>query len=221
FMKQFEKVERGSLPIVKNYAKKFIIYLNNSPLGLIDGKLKTVEGKELEYTDLLRLSQLAVNIRDKRGDFFMRGEYGKDFALFYKGKELQYVNRDLQLDGRKIDKYLQNRAMESADTATSYLYLITFVHLLHIIIAILYLFRLVKHSYTGVFTAEENLSLRVGAIFWHFWVFFGSICCYFYFLFIKLAQNIFQKWQDTLRIRLMLLHCGEVRSHHSARAMEN
>ncbi|MFN5912405.1 MAG: hypothetical protein ACK45H_13780 [Bacteroidota bacterium] len=168
FMKQFEKVERGSLPIVKNYAKKFIIYLNNSPLGLIDGKLKTVEGKELEYTDLLRLSQLAVNIRDKRGDFFMRGEYGKDFALFYKGKELQYVNRDLQLDGRKIDKYLQNRAMESADTATSYLYLITFVHLLHIIIAILYLFRLVKHSYTGVFTAEENLSLRVGAIFWHF-----------------------------------------------------
>lgn len=168
FMSQFEGLERGAQPTVSNYGDDFILYLNNSPLGLIGGKLKTTEGKELEYTDLLRLSQLAVNIRDKRGDFFVRGEYGKDFTLYFKGKELQYVNRELQLDGRKLDKYLQNRAMESADTATSYLYLITFVHLLHILVAIIYLIRLVIRSYSREFTSHENLSLRVGAIFWHF-----------------------------------------------------
>jgi cytochrome c oxidase subunit 3 len=168
FMKQFEKVKRNEQPQVSSYGKKFILYLNNTPLSLIDGKLTTTEGKELPYTDLLRLSQLAINVRDKRGDFFVRGEYGKDFKIYFKGKELQYVNRELQMDGRKLDKYLQLKAMDAADTSTNYLYLITFVHLLHILIAILYLIKLVINSFSGVFTAENNLSLRAGAIFWHF-----------------------------------------------------
>jgi cytochrome c oxidase subunit 3 len=168
FMKQFEKASVNEQPKVNSYGDKFILYLNNAPLGLINGELKTPEGKSLEYTDRLRLSQLAVHVRDKRGDFFLRGECGKDFKLYFKGKELQYVNRDLQLNGRKLDRYLQLKAMDSSDTATSYLYIITVLHLLHILVAILYLLKLTINSLSGKFTAEENLSLRVGAIFWHF-----------------------------------------------------
>jgi cytochrome c oxidase subunit 3 len=168
FMKQFEKLEVRNQPKVTSYGDKFILYLNNSPLALINGVLSTPEGKELEYTDRLRLSQLAVHVRDHRGDFFLKGEYGKDFKIYFKGKELQYVNRDLQMDGRKLDRYLQLKAMDSADTATSYLYIITALHLLHILLAILYLAKLTINSFSGVFTAEENLGLRVGAIFWHF-----------------------------------------------------
>jgi cytochrome c oxidase subunit III len=168
FMKQFEKLEVTGQPNVTSYGDKFILYLNNSPLGLISGKLTTTEGKELEYTDRMRLSQLAVHVRDHRGDFFLRGEYGKDFKIFFKGKELQYVDRDLQLNGRKLDRYLQLKAMDSADTATSYLYIITVLHLLHILLAIIYLAKLTINSLSGVFTADENLNLRVGAIFWHF-----------------------------------------------------
>lgn len=168
FMKQFEKLEVKSQPKVSSYGDKFVLYLNNSPLAMINGVLTSAEGKELQYTDRMRLSQLAVHVRDERGDFFLKGEYGKDFKIYFKGKELQYVNRDLQMDGRKLDRYLQLKAMDSADTATSFLYIITVLHLLHILIAILYLAKLTINSFSGAFTAQENIGLRVGAIFWHF-----------------------------------------------------
>ncbi|MES2800175.1 MAG: hypothetical protein V4638_09185 [Bacteroidota bacterium] len=168
FMKQFEVVRIDRDPKVTSYGNDFILYLENQPLGLINGKLSKPDGKNLEYTDFLRLSQLAINVRDGRGDFFLRGVYGKDFKIYFKGKELQYANRDLQLNGRKLDRYLQIKAMDSADTSTSFLYLITFLHLAHIMATMFYMIRLTIGSYSGRFTQTENISLRAGAIFWHF-----------------------------------------------------
>ena len=168
FMKQFEVADIKKEPVVSQYGGDYVLYLNSQPVGLIDGKLVTAEGKSLEYVDRLRLSQLALNIRDGRGDFFVKGDYGKDFKIFFKGQELQYSNRELLKDGMKLDKFLQIKAMDTADTATSYLYIITFIHLLHIIVALIYLFRLTIFSFSGRFNSKNNLSLRVGVIFWHF-----------------------------------------------------
>lgn len=168
FAKQFELVDPKNLPQVKQYGEPFVLYYHNEPVALIDGGLITTNGKKFEYVDYLRLSQLAVNIRDKRGDFFVRGEYGKDFKIYFKGQELEYVNRELRKDGQKLDKFLQIKAMDTADTATSYLYIITFLHLLHIIVAIIYLVKITIGSFSGRFNASNTISLRAGAIFWHF-----------------------------------------------------
>jgi cytochrome c oxidase subunit 3 len=168
FTAQFLKLERNKPYTVNNYGKKFILYYNSEPIGLINGKLRTAQGKELQYVDQMRLRDLSINIRDKRGDFFVRGEMGKDFHIYYKGKELEYKNRELHYEGRKLSKYLQIKAMETADTATSYLYIITFLHLLHIIITMIYMSKMTIASFSGRFSSSENLSLRLGAIFWHF-----------------------------------------------------
>jgi cytochrome c oxidase subunit 3 len=168
FMKQFEKADPKKAPVVNQYGKPFVIYRSNEPVGLIDGKLVSADGTAFEYVDHLRLSQLAVNIGDSRGDFFVKGEYGKDFKLYFKGQELEYVNRELRKDGQKLDKYLQIRAMDTADTATSYLYIITFLHLLHILVALIYLVRVTIFSFSGRFSSTNTISLRAGAIFWHF-----------------------------------------------------
>lgn len=168
FMKQFEKAAPNKMPVVSNYGRDFILYLNNSPLSLIDGILTKSDGQKLEYADLLRLSQLAVHVRDERGDFFLRGTYGKDFTIYFKGQELQYQNRDLLKDGKKLDRFLQLKAMDSADTATSYLYIITFAHLLHVVFTILFLIKLTINSLRNKFSIEEHISIKVGAIFWHF-----------------------------------------------------
>ncbi len=168
FMKQFEIADIKKAPMVERYGNEFVLYRNNEPVGLIDGKLVSADGKIFEYVDHLRLSQLAINIRDGRGDFFVRGEYGKDFKLYFKGQELEYVNRELRKDGQKLDKYLQIRAMDTADTATSYLYIITFLHLLHIAVALIYLVRITIFSFSGKFSSTNTISLRAGAIFWHF-----------------------------------------------------
>jgi cytochrome c oxidase subunit 3 len=59
-------------------------------------------------------------------------------------------------------------AMQSADSASSYLYLITFVHLLHVIIALLYLLKVAIASFSGKFSSQNHLSLRLSSMFWHF-----------------------------------------------------
>lgn len=168
FMAQFLDVKREKSFVVNDYGKKFILYYNNQPLGLINQKLSTPDGKEIQYVDEMRLRDLAINVRDGRGDFFVKGKLGKDFHIFFKGKELEYKNRELHYEGKKLSKYLQIKAMETSDTATSYLYIITFLHLLHIVVTLFYMLKMTIVSFSGRFTAEENLSLRLGAIFWHF-----------------------------------------------------
>lgn len=168
FTSQFLELKRNESFIINNYGKEFILYYNNQPLGMINNKLCTPDGKEIQYVDQMRLRDLSINIRDGRGDFFVKGELGKDFKILYKGKELQYKDRTLQMNGKKLSKYLQIKAMEASDTGTSYLYIITFLHLLHITVTLFYMLKMTISSFSGRFSAEENLSLRVGAIFWHF-----------------------------------------------------
>lgn len=168
FMKQFINLVRNKSFDVTTYGTPFILYYQNEPLALLNGKLCKPDGKEIQYVDQLRLKSLAVNVQDGRVDFFLKGQLGKDFNIYYKGKALSYKERDLYFNGRKLSKYLQIKAMETADSASSYLYIITFLHLLHILGALIYLVKMVRYSFSGLFSQEDHLSLKLGAIFWHF-----------------------------------------------------
>lgn len=146
----------------------FTLYYSNEPLQIQNGKLITPSGKELAYTDMRRLMFLTWNIRDGRGDFFHKGEIGKDFHIYYKGKELSYKDRTLFYNDQPLSAPLQIKANQTKDLATSYLYIITVLHLLHVLATIIYLIKMVKISYSGDFTERKLLSIRLGAIFWHF-----------------------------------------------------
>jgi cytochrome c oxidase subunit 3 len=115
-----------------------------------------------------RLQSLAWNIRDNRGDFFYKGKLGKDFHIYYKGKELKYKERALYFGNKILSAPLQLKINQSRDTATSYLYIITILHLLHILAAIIYLFRMVLITFKASLTTDNQLSIKLGSIFWHF-----------------------------------------------------
>lgn len=168
YMKQFEQVKQNKALQISNKKSNFELIFQSQPVLIKNNRLHLNDSTEMDYVNELRLSVLALHARDKRGDFFIRGEFGKDFQLYFKGKELQYKERSLFYEGKKLEPYLQIKAMETADTASSFLYLISFLHVLHILVALIYLFRLTIHSFSGRFSASENLSLRVGGIFWHF-----------------------------------------------------
>jgi cytochrome c oxidase subunit 3 len=168
FTAQFLSVDEEKPFTPKSYGDRFILYYDNMEMVFKDGVLFAPDSTEFQYIDRIRLMQLAANIRDGRGDFFVRGEMGKDFHVYFKGEELHYEDRVLKKDGQPLSGYLQLKAMESADTASSYLYIITFLHLLHIMITLLYMARVVIRSFTGKINQENNIGLRVGAIFWHF-----------------------------------------------------
>jgi cytochrome c oxidase subunit 3 len=146
----------------------FTIYFQNEPVSVVNNKLITASGTELLRTDIRRFMFLAWNIRDGRGDFFHKGELGKDFFIYYKGKQLTYKNRSLYFNNQVLSAPLQIKANQTRDLGSSYLYIITFLHLLHIFGTIFYLIKMVKNSFKGTYTSIDHLSLKLGAIFWHF-----------------------------------------------------
>lgn len=168
FMSQFKTVKQSKPLQLTKPMEGFQLYFNQQPLLIKNKQLYVNDSMPLQFTDEIRLSQLAVNILDKRGDFFARGEYGKDFSIYYKKQKLDYKDRKLWYKGQTIKPHLQVKAMESADSASQYLYLITFVHLLHVLVALIYLLKVATASFRGRFNAENHLSLRLSALFWHF-----------------------------------------------------
>lgn len=168
YVKTFETTAKPSGYSIKSLSPDFVLYFKNEPLSLQNGKLIKPNGEAIPYLDMKRLMQLSWNIRDDRGDFFHKGELGKDFSIYYKGKELNYKDRTLMFGNKKLSAPLQNKINQAHDTSTSYLYIITILHLLHIVGAIFYLIKMAKLSFSSNFNDQNVLSLRLGAIFWHF-----------------------------------------------------
>ena len=161
YMSQFSSIKGRDAIVVENNDKNFELYFNNQPIQIKSKQLYRDDTTKMEFVDEMRLSYLAMNIQDGRGDFFVRGEFGKDFHIYFKGKELHY-------QGKELPVYFQIKATETADSATSFLYLICIVHLAHVFFAMFYLLKVSIYSFTGKFDDKNNLSLRLGAIFWHF-----------------------------------------------------
>jgi cytochrome c oxidase subunit 3 len=135
---------------------------------MINGELRMKDSSKILPLDRKRLTSLAQHVVDGRGDFFVHGEMGKDFKIYFRGKEVTYKDRTLYWKGRPLDTQLQIKIQQSADTSSSYLFLITFIHLLHIIITLLYMVRVVIRSFTGSINAENPAGLKNGVLFWHF-----------------------------------------------------
>ncbi|MGM0477924.1 MAG: cytochrome c oxidase subunit 3 [Bacteroidota bacterium] len=168
FARQFLDVDQDGVPQNLDYSE-FKLYYKGAPLAYIDGELVRPNGKPLELLDLDRLRLLSRNIVDNRADFFMSGEMGKDFELLYNGKPLDYKERTLMYDGQPLSANLQNKLLRgNKDMSTAYFYIVTVLHLLHVVAGIIMLLVMTKRAFTGEIFDKNALSLRAGSIFWHF-----------------------------------------------------
>ena len=70
-----------------------------------------------------------------------------------------------------------------SNVASSFLYVITGAHLLHIFAGIIVLIRVLYRNMTGKYTVDNHLGFSLGSIFWHFvdalWVY---LFIFFYFI---------------------------------------
>ncbi len=167
FAKQLDRIGKDPKTPVHNYGKYMLLY-KNQEVTYKNGKFYVQDSVEFTHVDLIRLEEFSWHIRDGRGDFFHKGKYGKDFTIFYKGKELQYKDRTLMHDGVPLSTPLQLKMNSSSDTATSYLYILTFLHLLHVLFTLLVMFRTTIRSFSGVLATDNYLPIRTLGIFWHF-----------------------------------------------------
>jgi cytochrome c oxidase subunit III len=167
FAKQFESISSGKESNIENYGKYSLLYKHQA-VTYKNEKFFIQDTIQLALVDLIRLEKFSWHIRDGRGDFFHRGKYGKDFKIYYKNKELDYKNRTLYYQGTPLNAPLQLKMDGASDTATSYLYILTALHLLHILVTLIYMLKASIRSFSGKLALDNFLPIRTLAIFWHF-----------------------------------------------------
>jgi len=97
------------------------------------------------------------------------GVYGEDYTITYKGQELVYENGDYFFPGDDLrEKPLLNEISIFNNSSSSYMYVLSFVHLLHVLGGILFFIGLFAARYIYKRERINNLSLRLGSIYWHF-----------------------------------------------------
>lgn len=167
FAKQLTDISLDKTLNITNYGKYTLNYKNN-PVTYKNGQFFTNDSIPLQFVDLKRMEDFAVHLRDGRGHFFHKGKYGKDFTVYYKGKALDYKKGQLMFNGQQLSAPLQLKMDDSADQSTSYLYIITFLHLLHILGTLIFMLIMSIRSFSGKLATNDYIQLRVGGIFWHF-----------------------------------------------------
>lgn len=175
FMGQFSSFDPAKDFEVKEYGKPYTLLYKKRPMSVSEGKLITKKGENLSSLDRERLYFLARNIQLGRGDFFVKGKLGEDFKIYFGGEEIEYKDRKLYRKGKELSPYQQLKAVETSDLASSYLYIITFLHLLHVLLTLVFLIGAVKSSFSGVLFENNSIRLKTTTMFWHFlgglWVF--------------------------------------------------
>lgn len=163
---------RSNKYLLENFAQ-LTIQFRSLPLVFKDGKLFLVQSdtitEPLTYDQRMHLRMFARNLKDQRGDFIMTGTYGDDFTLLYKGEALKYENRRLfKSDGTELSKVEYALLHKSRNTASSFIYILTVLHLLHFIGGILYLILISIKGMRRNFDVNNYLGIKLSGIYWHF-----------------------------------------------------
>ena len=188
YMLNDKPLSGSDFELFRDYLNQFIPTKSN-PLG--QSLTKDIKGVELYYeqqalivknktlyindtlqlgpSDFKLLHILAHNVKLGRVDMIPLGRLGADYSIWYKGEELTMKGRKLQRkNGGKLSSFELSEAERSRDNASAFLYLLTWAHLFHILVAIIYLSRIVVKTFQNTYNSNNHLSLRLTSIFWHF-----------------------------------------------------
>lgn len=111
----------------------------------------------------------------EKGSFFsghvdnLSGEYGSDYTITYKGQELVKHEGDYYYPNDELyEKPLLDEISIHSNSASSYIYVLSFVHLLHVLGGFLFLIIIYGVSKLSKSGKINNLRLRLGSTYWHF-----------------------------------------------------
>lgn len=174
------KVKEGN----RNYPmdmKGFTLMFKNQSVQVVESGLFVAISDSLvslTYDQRLHLTLFARNVKDGRGDFVMMGNYGEDFTILYRGEPLAYENRKLlKPGGTELSKAEYALLKKSRNTSSSFIYILTGLHLLHFAGGIIYLLRLMTGVVKRKFSENNYLNIKIFGIYWHF---LGILWVYLY-----------------------------------------
>lgn len=114
-------------------------------------------------------------LRD-RGNFFSfskvlqnNGVYGQDYTIARKGITLELVDGRFYLpDDAARAKPLNDEMADQSNTASQYIYVLTALHLAHLVFGLLALVLMAVKALMARYSAADNVGLWAGTVYWHF-----------------------------------------------------
>ena len=106
----------------------------------------------------------------------LKGEYGDDYVIHYQGKELVFEDGDFYFPNDELhEKPLFNEIAIFGNSASSYLYVLSFVHLLHVLGGLIFFIALIVQRFSSQIKLLRPMRMRLGGIYWNFlgglWIF--------------------------------------------------
>lgn len=99
----------------------------------------------------------------------LTGVYGEDYTITYRNQELIYEDGNYYYPNDALrEKPLLDEISIHNNQAGSYIYVLSFVHLLHILGGLLFLIGILLYGMISQGGVVNNSRLRLGAIYWHF-----------------------------------------------------
>lgn len=166
-------------------AKRSIVAGNVSTLKLWLA-LTFILGLGFTGTQYLGWSELR-----SEGKFFLgnlgnlQGEYGQDYIILMKGEPVLYDQGDFYKPGDiSYSEPINERINETFNVSASFLYILSGLHIVHLLGGIIWLIILLMKAFSGKITQQNVLPLELGSIYWHFL----DILWVYLFLFLLLIR---------------------------------
>ncbi len=163
-----------------DYGAKFMLLHENTPITFSNNKLYE-NGNVLADEHYNPLMKFGENLMNDRGDFILQGKYGEDFWIYYNGKKLDYENREFSIDGKALSPKLKTDLYSQQNSASSFIYVFTGMHLLHWIGGVIALLVVFIKGLKEKYTQSNYLGISLGSIYWHF---LGILWLYLYLFLI-------------------------------------
>lgn len=98
-----------------------------------------------------------------------QAEYGKDYVIVQQGKELAYHQGEFyDVRDTRFTQAIKKVNLEASNNASSYFFILTGMHLLHLIGGVISLFIVFFKTVLKKYTTNNHIGIKVSAIYWHF-----------------------------------------------------
>lgn len=104
----------------------------------------------------------------KVGYFFLQGIYGEDYTLMYNQIPVDYDGKALTINDKPLDANQIKMLEEHQNMTSTFVYLFSIAHWLHLFGGLIYLLVLFFKSIKGKYSDKDYLQIKLAGIYWHF-----------------------------------------------------
>lgn len=158
------------------YGEDFLIRLNNETLEYENNKLffpaQDLMQSEVENINK-KVFEAGQEYEIKKGKIYANGvlvdEIGfETYIQLNEGIEVHYKKGKWTRLREELNSAQNNELRQAGNIASSYIYVFTGMHVLHVLIALILLFVIIRRSFKGYYTEKNQLGIQATSIIWHF-----------------------------------------------------